>query len=212
MNLRRSKRSYYSRVRSKRFSRCSSNRGLRHSTVFSRRTTRSALLSSRSRRRLISLSQILRISTSLTIRLASHPSFFKRIVDQLARGGKAVTRLNLLKILKSSLEALGTTKNNRLAGGFQNYDQLVKVVGGIAEADQAILVRQLAKELGKELGGYLGSNGSGRGTLIGLGKRRSLRKKSTDASGRLVSGGESKRNSGEVRKVSSIQAKKRSDD
>ena len=186
-------------MRSRRFSRFSSSRGLLRSTAFSKRSTRRVIISA-ARSATHNLLQILRISSSLTIRLASHPSFFKRIIDRLARGGKAVTRLNLLKILKTSLESLAMTKLKREQS--ENHEQLILVVGQIAEADQAILVRQLAKELAKDLGGFFGA-ASERGTLIGLGKRRSLRKKSAEVGGRK--GGESKKSgSGEgVRKTSS---------
>nr|CRX79037.1 hypothetical protein ls5930a1_00083 [Leucosporidium scottii] len=93
--------------------------------------------------------KLLRTSPAVSIRLASSSSFFRRIIDRLTRtsiSGKAVTRLNLLRITKTVFDALPLSQR----------DKVVKIlllpVGRLAEEDPAILVKELAKELKREFG------------------------------------------------------------
>ncbi|ORY78918.1 hypothetical protein BCR35DRAFT_325387 [Leucosporidium creatinivorum] len=93
--------------------------------------------------------KLLRTSPAVSIRLASSSTFFKRIIDRLTRtsiSGKAVTRLNLLRITKTVFDALPLSQR----------DKVVKIlllpVGRLAEEDPAILVKELAKELKREFG------------------------------------------------------------
>lgn len=90
--------------------------------------------------------RILRTSPSLAVRLASQPSYFKRIVDRLSHGGKAVTRLSLLRITKTSLEAL-TRRQDRIS----SLAPLEAIVAQLALDDPSIMVRELAKEVSREL-------------------------------------------------------------
>ena len=91
--------------------------------------------------------QLLRTSPAVSTRLATSSSFFKRIVDRLSRdaaGGKAVVRLNILRITKTVFDALPLA----------HRDKVVKIllvpVNQLAEGDPAILVKELAKDLKKE--------------------------------------------------------------
>ncbi|KAF7767933.1 hypothetical protein Agabi119p4_7176 [Agaricus bisporus var. burnettii] len=48
--------------------------------------------------------KLTRISTPIILAIAKSPAFFKRVIDKLGHNGKAVVRLNLLKLLRSVVE------------------------------------------------------------------------------------------------------------
>ncbi|KAI0075090.1 kinase-like protein [Panus rudis PR-1116 ss-1] len=83
--------------------------------------------------------KITRISTSITIGMAKS-QFFKRVIEKLGHG-KAVVRLNLLRLLR----AVCDVHPNRamLVERFGLYEIVVK----LSKEDPAVLVRELAREI-----------------------------------------------------------------
>lgn len=87
--------------------------------------------------------KITRLSTPVTIAMTKSSAFFKRIIDRLGQNGKAVVRLNLLRILRGVCEV------------HPNRVMLVERYGllGVVEklsrggGDGAVLVRELAREI-----------------------------------------------------------------
>jgi hypothetical protein len=87
----------------------------------------------------ILLKQILRISSAFSVHLLSQPSFLRRLIDRLLTHGKAVVRLNLLRITKCACDATTDVRTIITKSG------LVAAVNRLADQDTAILVRELAK-------------------------------------------------------------------
>ncbi|KAF9453114.1 Pkinase-domain-containing protein [Macrolepiota fuliginosa MF-IS2] len=85
--------------------------------------------------------KLTRISTPLTLAITKSSSFFKRIIDRLGHNGKAVVRLNLLKLLRSIVEV---HPNRALL--VERYG-LLEVVEKLSKGDGAVLVRELAREI-----------------------------------------------------------------
>lgn len=84
--------------------------------------------------------KICRLSTRITIGLAKS-QFFKRVIDRLAHHGKAVVRLNLLRILRTVCDV----HPNR-AILVERYG-LYEIVAKLSKEDGAVLVRELAREI-----------------------------------------------------------------
>ncbi len=84
--------------------------------------------------------KICRLSNLVTLGIAKS-QFFKHIIDKLTSSGKAVVRLNLLKILRTVCDA----HPNRalLVERFGIYDIVVK----LSHEDGAVLVKELAREI-----------------------------------------------------------------
>ncbi|KAK4699243.1 hypothetical protein P7C70_g7019, partial [Phenoliferia sp. Uapishka_3] len=89
--------------------------------------------------------KLLRTSSAVASKLAVQPAFFKRIIDRLSRGGKAVVRLNLLRITKTVFDSLSDRREKVI-----KIPNLVATVSALAQDDPAILVKEMAKELTKE--------------------------------------------------------------
>lgn len=85
--------------------------------------------------------KLTRISTPITLTMAKSSAFFKRVIDRLGHNGKAVVRLNLLKLLRSVLEV---HPNRTLL--VERYG-LLEVVEKLSKGDGAVLVRELAREI-----------------------------------------------------------------
>lgn len=85
--------------------------------------------------------KLTRISTPITLAIAKSSVFFKRILDRLGHNGKAVVRLNLLKLLRSIVEV---HPNRALL--VERYG-LLDVVEKLSKGDGAVLVRELAREI-----------------------------------------------------------------
>ncbi|KAG5719270.1 Cytokinesis protein sepH [Termitomyces sp. T112] len=87
--------------------------------------------------------KIIRSSTPIAINIAKSSAFFKRIIDRLGHNGKAVVRLNLLRVLRTVCEV----HPNR-AMLVQKYG-LLGVVEQLSRGggDGAVLVRELAREI-----------------------------------------------------------------
>lgn len=81
----------------------------------------------------------------MAAKLAVQSAFFKRIIDRLSRGGKAVVRLNLLRITKTVFDSLSDRREKVI-----KIPNLVQTVAALAQDDPAILVKEMAKELTKE--------------------------------------------------------------
>lgn len=91
--------------------------------------------------------KILRASPAVAAKLASQPSFFQRIVGRLSRGGgKAVVRLNLLRLIKVAFDAVPDQ------AAVVRVSALPETVRALALSDPAVLVQRLAQELGREFG------------------------------------------------------------
>ena len=87
------------------------------------------------------LLKIIRISTSVALGLAQE-TFFRRLVDRLSHAkGKAVVRLNLLRILRAVCDV-----HPERTGLIEQFG-LVAVVERLARQDSAVLVRELAREI-----------------------------------------------------------------
>ncbi|PPR05399.1 hypothetical protein CVT24_008013 [Panaeolus cyanescens] len=84
--------------------------------------------------------KIARISSPITIALARAPTFLKRIVDRLGQGGKAVVRLNLLRLLRVICDI-----HPSRAMLVERYG-LLPLVEKLSQ-DGAVLVRELAREM-----------------------------------------------------------------
>ncbi|KAF9046366.1 hypothetical protein BJ165DRAFT_1527473 [Panaeolus papilionaceus] len=84
--------------------------------------------------------KIARISAPVTIALARAPTFLKRIVDRLGQGGKAVVRLNLLRLLRVICDI-----HPSRAMLVERYG-LLPLVEKLSQ-DGAVLVRELAREM-----------------------------------------------------------------
>lgn len=95
------------------------------------------------------LLKITRTSTPLTIALSSKSQFFKRLLDRLCNHGKAVVRLNLLRVLKGVCDV-----HPNKAILVDKYG-LGSVVEKLSREDAAVLVRELAREIQPSLGGSL---------------------------------------------------------
>jgi hypothetical protein len=85
--------------------------------------------------------KLTRISTPIILAIAKSPAFFKRIIDKLGHNGKAVVRLNLLKLLRSVVEV---HPNRTLL--VDKYG-LLDVVEKLSKGDVPVLVRELAREI-----------------------------------------------------------------
>lgn len=90
--------------------------------------------------------KITRLSTQLTILIAKVPAFFSSVRERLmGRRAKAVVRVNLLRVLRTVVEA----HPNRVML-VEKYG-LGEIVGRLAKEDPAVLVRKLAKEIAPTL-------------------------------------------------------------
>ncbi|KAI5479767.1 STE/STE11/cdc15 protein kinase [Pseudohyphozyma bogoriensis] len=89
--------------------------------------------------------KLLRTSTSVSAKLAVQPPFFKRIIDRLGRGGKAVVRLNLLRITKTVFDSLSDRRDKVV-----KVPHLFTTVSKLASDDPAVLVKELATKLQSE--------------------------------------------------------------
>ncbi|KDE07893.1 STE/STE11/CDC15 protein kinase [Microbotryum lychnidis-dioicae p1A1 Lamole] len=123
------------------------------------------------------LNKILRTSTPLAAKLAAQHGFWKRIIDRLGRTSKTIARLNLLRLAKTAWEALSNDRPERE----RVATLLGPAVARLADHDQAILVKELAKELGKDLKKV--RDGQLRGG-VGLGVRK-LRRTASDGAAML---------------------------
>jgi hypothetical protein len=85
--------------------------------------------------------KLTRISTPIILAIAKSPAFFKRVIDKLGHNGKAVVRLNLLKLLRSVVEV---HPNRTLL--VDKYG-LLDVVEKLSKGDVPVLVRELAREI-----------------------------------------------------------------
>ncbi|KAM0789064.1 hypothetical protein ACM66B_003127 [Microbotryomycetes sp. NB124-2] len=86
--------------------------------------------------------RLLRLSDTIAASLACHQPFLVRLAERLQRAGRAVVRLNLLRTVKTVLEA-GISPQIR-----SNVTrELSFVVDSIAQNDPALLVRELAREV-----------------------------------------------------------------
>lgn len=83
--------------------------------------------------------KIFRISTSITIGVAKS-QFFKRLIEKLG-SGKAVVRLNLLRILRTVCDV--HPNRAMLVERYGIYD----IVAKLSKEDVAVLVRELAREI-----------------------------------------------------------------
>jgi hypothetical protein len=110
------------------------------------------------------LQKLLRLSPPIALSLAQ-PEFFKRVLQKL-NSNKALTRLNLLRIVQSICDA--SDEQGALINVYGLYDTIQK----LAETDSAILVRDMASKLTRSCDeqDVLGRSG---------GKRRSARRTST---------------------------------
>ncbi|KAM0746355.1 kinase-like protein [Meredithblackwellia eburnea MCA 4105] len=89
--------------------------------------------------------KLLRTSTVIASKLGVQSAFWRRIIDRLTRGGKAVVRLNLLRITKTVFDSLADRRDKVV-----RIPHLATTVAALAEEDPAILVKELAKELNRE--------------------------------------------------------------
>ncbi|EKM79117.1 hypothetical protein AGABI1DRAFT_120578 [Agaricus bisporus var. burnettii JB137-S8] len=87
--------------------------------------------------------KLTRISTPIILAIAKSPAFFKRVIDKLGHNGKAVVRLNLLKLLRSVVEV---HPNRTLL--VDKYG-LLDVVEKLSKGDGAVLVRELARDIAR---------------------------------------------------------------
>ncbi|MCJ1380240.1 hypothetical protein MMC17_003343 [Xylographa soralifera] len=85
------------------------------------------------------LQKLLRLSPPVALSLA-HPEIFARILQKL-QSNKALTRLNLLRIVQSICDA--SDEQGALINTYGLYDAIQK----LAEADSAVLVRDMASKL-----------------------------------------------------------------
>ena len=85
------------------------------------------------------LQKLLRLSPPVALSLA-HPEIFARILQKL-QSNKALTRLNLLRIVQSICDA--SDEQEALINTYGLYD----VIQRLAEADSAVLVRDMASKL-----------------------------------------------------------------
>lgn len=84
--------------------------------------------------------KILRLSSSVTSSIST-PVFFRRLSDSLEKTGKAVTKLNLLRITRVVCEH--HPDRQTLVERFG----LAETIERLAKQDEAVLVRELAKEV-----------------------------------------------------------------
>ncbi|MCJ1290554.1 hypothetical protein MMC34_002093 [Xylographa carneopallida] len=85
------------------------------------------------------LQKLLRLSPPVALSLA-HPEIFARILQKL-QSNKALTRLNLLRIVQSICDA--SDEQGALINTYGLYDPIQR----LAEADSAVLVRDMASKL-----------------------------------------------------------------
>ena len=85
------------------------------------------------------LQKLLRLSPPIALSLA-HPELFSRVLQKL-QSGKAVVRLNLLRIVRSICDA--SDEQGALINIYSLYDAIQR----LAETDTAVLVRNMAGEL-----------------------------------------------------------------
>lgn len=129
--------------------------------------------------------QIMRASPAVAARLSSQPGFFARITERLSRaGGKAVVRLNLLRIVKLAFDAAPDRR------AVASAPSLAPTVQRLAAEDPAVLVQRLAQELGREFGavdsslGALGGLGGGSKLVARAAEKRAKRASLQGAVGR----------------------------
>lgn len=84
--------------------------------------------------------KICRLSQNITLGISSKSQFFRRITDRLGHG-KAVTRLNLLRILRAVFDV-----HPDRTGLVRRYG-LLEIVERLSQHDGAVLVRELAREI-----------------------------------------------------------------
>ncbi|KAG8846902.1 hypothetical protein FRB96_001747 [Tulasnella sp. 330] len=84
--------------------------------------------------------KILRISSNVAISIAK-PEFFRRLTDRIKHAGKAIVRLNLLRILRVVCDA-----HPDRALVVAKYGML-EVVERLSQKDAAVMVRELAREI-----------------------------------------------------------------
>ncbi|QRV77490.1 kinase domain protein [Ceratobasidium sp. AG-Ba] len=84
--------------------------------------------------------KICRLSQSITLGISSKSQFFQRVTDRLGHG-KAVTRLNLLRILRAVFDI-----HPDRSGLVRRYG-LTDIVERLSKNDGAVLVRELAREI-----------------------------------------------------------------
>lgn len=84
--------------------------------------------------------KLLRLSSVVTSSIST-PPFFRRLSDSLDKSGKAVTKLNLLRITRVVCEH--HPDRQTLVERFG----LAEIVERLAKQDEAVLVRELAKEV-----------------------------------------------------------------
>ncbi|KAG8995688.1 hypothetical protein FRB94_008863 [Tulasnella sp. JGI-2019a] len=84
--------------------------------------------------------KILRISTNVAVAIAK-PEFFHRLTDKISHAGKAIVRLNLLRILRVVCDA-----HPDRALVVAKYGML-EVVERLSQKDVAVMVRELAREI-----------------------------------------------------------------
>jgi hypothetical protein len=93
------------------------------------------------------LLKILRLSKDLTIALSSQTSFNQKLIERLGSHSKPVVRLSLLKLVKVILDADEQQGRRRLAVNVG----LKSAVENLANGENGILVKELAKDVLKDL-------------------------------------------------------------
>ncbi|CAA7265498.1 unnamed protein product [Cyclocybe aegerita] len=87
--------------------------------------------------------KIIRLSNPVTIAISKSSAFFKRIIDRLGQNGKAVVRLNLLRILRGVCDVHPNRATLVERYGLLGVVEKLSRSGG----DGAVLVRELAREI-----------------------------------------------------------------
>lgn len=85
------------------------------------------------------------MSSSLSNKLSSHTSLFRRLLERLSLHPKAVVRLNLLRLVKTLFEASPAPSK------FSKQPNLVSTINRLVEDDPSLLVKDLARGLLKDL-------------------------------------------------------------
>lgn len=130
--------------------------------------------------------QVLRTSSAISSRLAQQSHFLKRIIDRLSRGGKAVVRLNLLRITKTVYDSLPTLTSSSSSSHRSKFiTTMLEPVMQLASNDPAILVKELAKELKREFARAKEDAGGGSAQRLGPVRSRSVRRSTSEGSAGL---------------------------
>jgi hypothetical protein len=88
--------------------------------------------------------RLFRLSSAIAGKVAT-PAFFRRLAERLGRTTRPVVRLNLLKVARTVIESQPDKAVLLRRCG------VLEVVDRLAQQDDAVLVRELAKELARDL-------------------------------------------------------------